>query len=256
MKTTTASHGTFVAADRDEERFLFKLSFAMAVVLVAGFSVNVAMGRSSFEVPVIYHVHAAVFFSWIVLFLAQSGLVASGNVTMHRRLGWLSVLWVPVMVVLGTMMTVSSLRLTGGPFFFDANEFLISNPIGLAAFAGLVAGAIFMRRRTDWHRRLMISGMASITGPGFGRLLPTPLMGAWAWEIVSAVGMVFIVIGMVRDHRKSGRVHPAWFVGLAAGIGWIVLGEVLAYTEWGIELTQSTLAGYPGASRPMGAYSP
>ena len=29
-----------------------------------------------------------------------------------------------------------------------------------------------MRRRTDWHRRLMFCGMAILTGPGLGRLLP------------------------------------------------------------------------------------
>ena len=244
------------SADRTEERFLFKIAFAMAVVLVAGFSLNVALGRSSFDVPVIFHVHGVVFFTWIVLFLAQSGLIASGNIALHRRLGWLSLIWVPVMVVLGTMVTVASLRSTGGPFFFDANEFLISNPIGLMAFAGLVAAALLMRRRTDWHRRLMISAMASITGPGFGRLLPTPLLVPWAWEFAGTIGMVFILIGMVRDKRTLGHVHPAWFVGLAVGIGWIALGEALAYTAWGIELTQSMMAGYPGAARPMEAYTP
>jgi hypothetical protein len=244
------------APARSEERFFFTLACAMAATLVAGFVFQLAMGRSSFAVPLVYHLHAFVFFGWIALVLTQTWLMASGNAALHRRLGWLSTLWVPVMVVLGVAMTITSLRRTGGPFFFDANEFLIGNPVGLLAFAGLVAAAVTMRRRTDWHRRLMLSAMASITGPGIGRLLPAPLLIPWAWEIANLMTMGFVVAGMVRDKRHRGSVHPAWFAGLAVGIGWLVLGEVLAYTDWAIALTGQVMAGHPGAARPMAAYLP
>jgi hypothetical protein len=253
MATTADALG---AAGRSEERFFFRMICVMAAVIVAGFSVNLAAGRSTFAVPAIYHVHAFVFFGWIALVVIQSGLVAGGNVALHRRLGWLSVVWVPLMVVLGILITVAAMRRTGGPFFFDANEFMISNPIGLMTFGGLAFAAVAMRRRTDWHRRLMLGAMACLMGPGFGRLLPTPLFVPWAWEIASSVGVAFVVVAMMRDKRHLGHVHPALVVGLAAGLGWIVLGELLAYTDWGVELTRSVLEGYPGAARPMEAYVP
>lgn len=252
--TTLATDAS--AAASSEERFFFKMACAMALVIVTGFSLNLGLGRSSFAVPLVYHLHAFVFFGWIALLLTQSGLIASGNVAVHRRLGWISVLWVPLMVGMGMVITVTSLRRTGGPFFFDANEFLISNPIALLTFAALALSAVAMRRRTDWHRRLMLGAMASILGPGFGRILPTPLLGSIAWEVTNAAGMSFVLIGMWRDKRVLGRVHPAWYVGLAAGLGCIVLGQLLAYTPWGIALTKSVLAGYPGAARPMEAYLP
>jgi hypothetical protein len=251
---TMAQEG--VGIGRTEERFFFKLACAMSAVLIAGFVVNLAAGRSSFAVPLIYHVHAFVFFGWIALFLTQTWLVASDNMALHRRLGWLAAIWVPLMVAMGLAITVAVMRRTGGPFFFDANEFLISNPIGLATFAGLVALAVQRRRQTDWHRRLMICAMVTITGPGFGRLLPSPLLVPWAWEIVSGIGVIFIFIGMARDKRRLDKVHPAWIVGLVAAVGWIALGQVIAYTDWGIELTRSVMEGYPGAARPMEAYMP
>lgn len=241
---------------RSEERFFFKLAATMAAVLVAGFSINLAMGRSSFDVPLIYHLHAIVFFGWIALFVTQTALMAGGNAALHRRLGWLSTLMVPLMVLLGIAITITSLRRTGGPFFFDANEFMISNPIGLLTFAGMVGAALAMRRRTDWHRRLMIGAMVSIMGPGFGRIAPTPLLVPWAWEITNLMGLVFIVAGMRRDKRSLGRIHPAWWLGAAATVGSLGLGELLAYTSWGIELTQQVMAGHPGAARPMEAYVP
>ena len=239
-----------------EERFFFKLACAIALVMVAGFTVHLAMGRSTFAVPWPYHLHAVVFFGWIALFVVQSGLIAKDNLNLHRCLGWISVVWVPAMVAMGAFITVTSMRRNGGPFFFDANEFLIGSTTGLLTFAALVGVALTMRRRTDWHRRLMISAMVTITGPGFGRLLPVPLMVPWSWEISNAVGIVFILAGMIRDKRHLGRVHPAWFVGLTACLGWIALGEVLAYADWGISLTKSVMEGYPGSARPMEAYLP
>jgi hypothetical protein len=251
-----AGADTDAGHSRGEERFFFHMACAMAIVLVAGFSVQLGLGRSTFEVPVVYHLHAVVFFGWIALFLLQTGLIARGDVLMHRRSGWLSALWVPVMIAVGATMTVTSLQRTGGPFFFATNDFLFGNIIGILVFGVLVASALLMRKRTDWHRRLMMCAMAAITGPGFGRLLPMPLLIPWAWELSSLIGLGFVFAGMFRDRRATGRVHPAWFVGLSAIVGWVVIGDVIAATDWGIALTRELLEGHPGAARPMEAYLP
>lgn len=245
-----------IPAEGTEERFFFRMACAIALVLVAGFSVQLAAGRSSFDVPLIVHLHAFVFFGWVLLFVTQSGLIAAGNVALHRRLGKLSAVWIPAMVVLGFAITVESMRRTGGPFFFGASEFLIGNPTGLLTFSALVGAALALRRRTDWHRRLMLSAMAVITGPGFGRLLPMPLMTPYAWEISNTLGGLFILAGMIRDKRHNGAIHPAWLIGLAVMFGWVALGELIAQTDWAMTLTRKVMAGYPGAARPMEPYLP
>ena len=51
----------------------------MAAVIVAGFSLNLALGRSTFAVPVIYHVHAVTFFAWTGLFVLQTRLAAAAE---------------------------------------------------------------------------------------------------------------------------------------------------------------------------------
>ena len=245
-----------IPAEGTEARFFFKMACAIAIILVAGFSVQLAAGRSSFAVPLVYHLHAFVFFGWVVLFVVQSGLIAGNNVALHRKLGWLAAGWVPAMVIMGITMTVVSMRRTGGPFFFGASEFLIGNPTGILTFAAMIGAAVSLRRRTDWHRRLMLSAMAAITGPGFGRLLPMPLMTPYAWEISNTIGGLFIVAGMIRDKRHHGAIHPAWFVGLVVMFGWVALGELIAQTDWAMTLTRQVMAGYPGAARPMEPYLP
>ena len=60
------------------DRFFLILSLAMIAVILAGFSLNLALGRSSFGLPLIYHVHAFVFMGWILIYLAQNLLIATG----------------------------------------------------------------------------------------------------------------------------------------------------------------------------------
>jgi hypothetical protein len=232
------------------------MACAMSAIIVAGFATNLALGRSTFAVPPVYHIHAFVFFGWVALYLAQNWLVASHRVDLHRRLGWLSVIWVPVMVGMGVTMMIVSMRRTGGPFFFDQNEFLISNLLLLLCFGALVFVAVSQRRNTGRHRRFMLVAMSILTGPGFGRLLPLPLVIPHAWRITVLAALIFPVIGMVYDRVRGGRVHPAWIYGVAAIIGVQIAADIFAYSDWGVELTRHLLAGSPGAARPMEAFLP
>lgn len=240
----------------EETRFFLIMAWLMATVIVAGFTLNLAMGRSSFDVPIVYHIHAFVFFGWVALYVAQHVLIDGSRVALHRRLGRLAYVWVPVMVVLGFAIMFASLRRTGGPFFFDQNEFLISNTLQLVLFGGLVFAALRQRRYTGWHRRLMFCAMTILTGPGIGRLLPMPLFMPNAWRIMTVVVLIFPIVGMIADKRRSGKIHPAWFWGVGLIVGTQVVADLIAYSPIGVALTEQVLAGSPGADRPMHAFMP
>lgn len=239
-----------------ERRFFLIMALVMATVVVAGFSLNLAMGRSTFAVPYYYHLHAVAFMAWLAFYVAQNGLIATGNVALHRRVGLLSLALVPAMVLLGFTIMIGSMRRTGGPFFFDQNEFLISNSLMLLLFAGLVGAALTRRRYTGWHRRLMFCAMAILTGPGLGRLLPMPLLVPNAWRIIVGLTLLFPLIGMIADLRRSGRVHPAWLWGAGAIVAVQAVGDLVAYSGLGIAITEAVLADSVGAERPMAAYLP
>jgi hypothetical protein len=226
----------------------------MAIVIATGFSLNLAMGRSSFGAPPIVHAHAITFMGWVVIYLTQNILVASGNLALHRRLGWLAAGWVVMMLALGCAVTAFDIRVGHVPFFFRPLQFLVFDPLTLIAFAGLTYAAIALRRRTDWHRRLHFSGMALMMGPGFGRLLPMPLLAPWAWEATFAACLVFPVAGIVSDLRRSGRVHPAWFCGLAVSFGLLIGTEAITYSPAGAALYDAVAAGSKGAAVPPLAF--
>ena len=239
-----------------EVRFFRTLAWIMSAIIIAGFVLNLAMGRSTFAVPWQYHVHGVVFFAWVSIFLAQNTFIAGGNIALHKRLGQLAYLWIPLMVVMGFVIMFTSMRRNGGPFFFDQNEFMISNTLQLLVFGGLAFASLRARRYTGWHRRLMFCAMAILTGPGFGRLLPLPLVIPHGWRIMVAVTMIIPVIGMIADYRRHGKVHPAWLWGVGIVVVAQVVADLIAYSPIGISLTEQVLAGTPGAERPMEAFLP
>ncbi|HZZ31716.1 MAG TPA: hypothetical protein VFE10_06945 [Phenylobacterium sp.] len=249
---TTITQGLPPSGRRDD-RFFLGGAFAMTAVIAAGFSLQLAMGRSSFGSPPLVHAHAFVFMGWVAIYLLQNVFATTGQMALHRRLGWLAAVWMVPMLGLGCAVTVAIVRRGGVPFFFRPLQFLIFDPATLIAFMGLTVAAILLRRETDWHRRLHFCGMSLLLGPGFGRLLPMPMLAPWAWEAILAVCLLFPVAGMVSDLRRGGRVHPAWAWGIAAMLMSGLVTEALTYSPAGGAIYRAVAAGSPGAAvAPLG----
>ena len=243
--------------ERGEARFFFTMACVMAAAIVGGFAFNVASGRSSFAMPWLVHFHAWVMMSWVGLYLAQNFFVFSDNIALHRRLGWVSVILIPAVVAMALLITRLSMQTTGGPPFFDKNQFLFSNPLQLLGFVIMAVWAIAIRKNTGWHRRLMFTAFAVLTGPGIGRLLPMPLLIPYAWYIGTVLlPLLFPAMGMLADKKRYGAVHPAWFWGIGIVLGLQVVADVIAYSPWGYQFTEWFLAGTPGGERQMQAFAP
>lgn len=232
------------------ERFFLRAAIVMAAVIVAGFSFQLAMGRSTFASPVRVHVHAVLFMGWVAIYLLQNVLVATGRIDLHRRLGWVAAAWMVAMVISGLLVTIVMVRNGTVPFFFRPVQFLIFDPVAVLTFGGLTIAAILLRRRTEWHRRLHFCGMSMLLAPAFGRLLPLPLLQPWAWEAAFAASLLFPLVGAWADVRRSGRVYPAWQWGIAVMIGSVVLTEAITYSPVGTAIYDAVTAGSPGASVP------
>lgn len=240
----------------EERRFFLILTSIISAGIVAGFSVQLGMGRSTFAVPLPYHLHGVIFFAWVALFFTQNVLITKNHIALHRTLGMVSLGWVPLMVAAGTYLMFVVMQRTGGPFFFAQNVFFYSNIAELLCFAALTFAALRVRRHTGWHRRLMICGFAILSNPGFGRLLPLPLLIPYAWHVMVLVVLAFPVAGMIRDKVKLGRVHPAWWWGVATIVAFQVVADLLAMTAFGTGLVDQIVAGTPGGDRPMHAFLP
>lgn len=191
---------------------------------------------------------------WVLLFVTQVSLAASGSLALHRKLGWIAVGWALAMVVVGTLTTVWSVQKGAVPFFFLPAQFLLMNPLSVSLFAGLLIGGVIKRRDRDWHPRLIVCGMAAIMGPALGRLLPAPLL---LYGMVTAIFLAMIafpIAGIVRDKRRYGRVHPAWWLGLVALVLQHTAIETLGRSPLAAAVYDRTVAGTPGAMVPALTY--
>ena len=237
-----------------DERFFLRSAILMALLVAAAFSFQLAMGRSTFASPVRVHVHALLFMGWVTIYVLQNILVSTGRMGLHRRLGWIAAAWAAAMVVSGFIVTGAMTRAGTVPFFFTPLHFLIFNPTTLLTFAALTAAAIVMRRRTEWHRRLHLCGMAMLIAPAFGRLLPLPLITPFAWEATFVGGLLFPLAGMWRDLRREGRIHRAWVWGVGVMLTAFVLIQAVSSSPLGAAIYDRVTAGSPGASIDPLAY--
>ncbi|MEP6785449.1 MAG: hypothetical protein ABI898_06860 [Sphingomonadales bacterium] len=233
---------------RRDDRFFLTMAYVMTAIVFFGFSFHLAMGRATFARPWYVHAHAIVFMGWVVINLLQNVFAAKGLSAWHRRLGWLATMWVVAMVALGCTVTLALVQHGDVPFFFTPLQFLVFDPMTLFAFAGLTAAAVTLRRQTDWHRRLHYCAMTLLVGPALGRLLPVPFLIPFAFEAVFAACMVFPVIGVVADIRRTGAAHPAWRWGIGTLLATFVVIEAITFSPVGNALYRAATAGTPGAS--------
>jgi len=239
----------------DDRRFFRNLITIMAIILLAGFVVQLAMGRSSFNSPIIIHLHAFAFMAWIGITLAQTWLAAGGSLALHRKLGLFSIAWLILLLVLGPLVTISTVQTARTPFFFQPQHFLIANPMTLIGFAGLFTAAMLLRHRKEWHVRLQVGAFMMLMGPGFGRLLPMPFLPPYAFEIAGITALIFPVIGLLRDWRVHGRPHPAWLWSIAVLLAVTLFARVIAFSPIGeaiynMATSAGVMAGTNGLAFP------
>jgi hypothetical protein len=237
-------------------RFYRNLLTVMAIVLVSGFVVQLAAGRSSFSAPAVVHAHAVVFMGWAALVVTQAWLAGSGAFARHRLLGRIAMVWAAALVVMGPLVTLESVRTGRAPFFFQPQHFLLVNSMGVLAWAGLFAAAVALRRNTEWHVRLQVAAFFLLLGPGFGRLLPSPLMTPFAFEVSAVAGLIFLAAAMIRDWRAQGRVHAVWWIALIVLVGWLGVARAVAFSPVGDALYAAATANTPVEGADGRAFPP
>jgi hypothetical protein len=216
MATIAAPEAPVASAVQKERAFFFYMALAMFAATVAGFVRFQVLGLSNFGEPWFVHVHGISMMGWLVLFIAQNGLVARGNLAIHRKLGILTALysiWVPIVSAMILYFNVMTLRT---PPFFSAEFLIAMDGLTVAAFAALTWAALALRKRSDWHKRLMLGGTILLIQPGLGRLIPLSMLGTGVPYLVFPGHLLLFAVAIGYDWRTRGRIHPAYYWGLGA----------------------------------------
>lgn len=162
--------------------------------------------------------HVVASAAFIVVFLVQAVLAATGRTDVHRRLGIFGAALAASLVIFGYFALVGEARRG-----FDLSGDLSSLPappgmevasimspiIQLVLFGLLFAAALSFRGRPELHKRLMLLAVLGILSqPPMAHLISHwPALHPWAPLLFPISSALFLIPSAVHDKIVDGRIH-------------------------------------------------
>jgi hypothetical protein len=209
------------------DRTRSRSSFYPWIAVIAGLIVVVGFSRTYYlkavfgtpELPPLRHLHGLVMTVWFALFFIQTTLVAKGRTDLHRRLGILGALWAVLVVVVGVMTAIDAGRRGASPGP-PPLMFLVVPLADMLVFSTLAGAGLWVRRRSDVHKRLMLVATLSMLPAAIARI---PLAVVQANRPLVPFGLTDVIIlsCVAYDTWTHRRVHPAF--------GWAALLVVASH---------------------------
>jgi hypothetical protein len=200
-------------------KYYVAMSVLLLLMIVVGFwpSYYGPLSRGAAQAPWILHVHGTIYIGWMFLLVAQTVLAARGKIRQHRTVGNYGIALGSAVFVMGLIVSFVAPVMTfnaGTRTLDEAAGFLLI-PLGdMVLFGGLFFPAVALRSKPEVHKRLMILATIAVAFAAIFRMqaIGVPLSaGLVLWFALPILGIVY-------DLRKQGRIHPVYWIGIAAMI--------------------------------------
>lgn len=233
MSAVAVNHAGFEI----DQRYFTRMAILLAVLILFAFAQFSLRGMVSWQgAPWLVHLHGIAMIGWLSVFVIQNRLAEQGKLELHRRLGRCAVVLAATIVLLGCAVGIEAIGRDAVPPFFSHAYFLGLTQLEAVGFGGFVLAAVWHRRDTQAHRRLMFGGLILITEPAFGRLLPMPYLDGWGGWLTVVCQLALLVALALHDRRLLGRVHWATTYSALAVVGVHGLVEFGATTPFMTDL--------------------
>lgn len=212
-------------------RFYIYAVLGAAIIVFVGFAQSYFL-KGFFGAPPLYpllHLHGVIMTSWFVLFAAQTWLVATHQVRLHRRLGIIGALLACAILIVGTAVLIIGTRL-GHNAGLPAPMIVCLSLANFLVFGVLVAAAIGFRGRSEFHKRLMLVATLNLLPAAIGRIPLDFIMSGGPLVIFGILDLV-IMICVGYDTLRHRRLHPAFAWGALLSVVWPVLAIQLGGTS-------------------------
>lgn len=198
----------------------------------------VPLFRGEFAGPPLIHFHSTVFLAWTALLWWQGTLADRGRLERHRAFGLAGIALATAVVFVGTLLfqqRVQELAPLAGRAVASGQMMLSAS--AMAGFAVLAGLAIAFARNTGVHRRLMAVATLSLLGAPMMRLVtaaglrPTGPVSPWFSLVPGLAVDLLVLVVLMWDWRRHGRVSPAYAWSLAGLVALHVLRVPIAMTR-------------------------
>jgi len=212
LDSTPGARSTVASRDR---LFFGGMAITMLVTVIVGFGPTYyfsTVSGTTFQLTGPLHLHGAVFTTWMVLLVVQTSLVAAGRTDVHRKLGVVGAVLATLMMVLGAYVAITRFRagLFNPPPGIPAGVLLAIALATIVVFPTLLAAALLLRGRTDYHKRLVLIATSELVLAAVARWPGVAELGPPGFFSLTDLFVVAIVI---HDFSTRGRIHPATLWG-------------------------------------------
>lgn len=241
-RTSDVLSGTPRAHTIDRWIFVFMAVWFIAIVL-AGFIPDSLMKieavrageRPSF--PLVLHMHAVLMGSFLLLLLAQTWLMATGNSAQHMRLGISAMVLAPALVIVGLVLAPTMYHMLWdeaqsalpgkreelqGVLAIRENILLVQLRVGVLFSLFLAIGLRARSRNAGLHKRMMFLATAMALPAGIDRIpwlvhsLPVSPVSPDLYTLVAVAPM------FLWDVLRNRSVHRAYVIWIAVNIPFAV----------------------------------
>jgi hypothetical protein len=223
----------------NDRQFFTGMALVMAVTVFVGFAPTYYLtALNDARTPVLtpsVHFHGALCTAWILLLIAQTGLIAAGRRDVHKVVGTAGILVAAAVVASGIFVAINSERRVHtevtADTLADPYVFLIFPIASVSMFALFATLGVLSRRRPDAHKRWMLLATANLIIPSLARIVTQAT--AEFPGIVGVPGVVgamlllnvFLAAMVIHDFATRGRLHPVTVWGGA----FVLLSEPLRF---------------------------
>lgn len=223
--------GRPLAATHSRRGYFFTgLSVAMFVIVFVGFSrsyyLKAVFGTPA--LPALYHVHGALFTTWMLLMILQPALVAAGRTPLHRQLGAAGGVLAAGMAAMAFFVSIDQGRRGAAPPGMSALAFMAVPLATVVVFPALVGAALWWRQFPATHKRLMLLATMELLPAGVGRW---PVLNQYGPLAFFGGADLAIVALLAYDRITTGRFHRASVWGGAFLVGSQVLRVLITATD-------------------------
>lgn len=212
---------TAVGRSRVKRWFFINVGLFMILLNIVGFApsiVDPSARKEPLPLTSLVAAHGLVAFAFLLVFLAQATLVATGRRDIHRRLGVAGAVLALAFVVLGCLTVIEQARrgydLSGDLSFFPpipgvtAESGILSAIIFPLIFGTLVAAALCFRHRSEIHKRLMLLAVLGLAGTPILHLIGhTSSLHAWFIPLGIVTSVVYLSVSAIYDLAMTRRIH-------------------------------------------------
>lgn len=214
---------------RQRERLFYTfLAVFFALTVFVGFSRTYYL-KGPFGTPRlnwIAHLHGAVFTLWVLFFVLQTTLVAAHRINLHRSLGWIGTGFAGGIAILGSVMTMHSVRSGYAGGRANMPLLLINSIIDMTLFCVFFTGALFLRRNRELHKRLMVLAMVILIVPAIGRLPIPP--GAIGWVIFAFSLLTVFYDALFLRRAYLVNIAGVLLINICSPLRFVIAGD----PEW------------------------